>query len=167
MIPTTDGLDHAAAGPAVDDHHSGPRAFEIENTSQSISGLSTYNLDIDLENDDFQFARIMLMGARQLFGNANNPRDCAELLATRDSGEAMGHSVIDAEGLYRVYTASYAKVSGDSYLSHKIFDNDTVAANQYICVQDAYITGSTLRIVFYNASATAKTLWVKGKALVW
>lgn len=167
LAQTTDGLDHAASGPQVDDHHSGPRSFDVENTTQVIAALGSYNLDIALPAADFQFARIMLMGARQLFGNVNNPRDCAELLATRDSTEAMGHSVVDAEATFRVYTATYAKVAGDSYLSHKIFDNNTGAANQYIAVEDAYITGSTLRIVFRNTAGSVQTLWVKGKALVW
>lgn len=167
LSPATSGRKHAAAGPEVDDHHSGPRDFTIDNTTQSISGLSTFNLDITLPGSDFQHARIMLMGARHLFGNVNNMRESAELFASRDSGEAMGHSVNDAQAVWRVYTATYAKVASDSYLTHKIFDSDTGAANQYICVQDVQITGSTLRITFYNAAATAKTLWVKGKALVW
>jgi len=167
LVSSTDGRGHAAAGPLVDDHHPGPRTFDIDNTSQVISGLSTYNLDITLPDSNFQHARIMLMGARHLFGNVNNMAESAELFASRDPSEAMGHSVNDAQAIWRVYTATYAKVAGDSYLTHKIFDSNTGASNQYICVQNAYITGSTLRIVFYNAAAISKTLWVKGKALVW
>lgn len=163
----SDGNDHSIAGPEIDDHHSGPRTFDINNTSQSIASLSTYNLDITLPHSNFQFARIMIMGIRQLFGNTNNARESAEIHATRDSSEALSHSVRDAEAVFRVYTASYSKNAGAGYLSHKIFDNVSSPANRYIGVKDAYITGSTLRIVFENFTASARTLWVKGKALVW
>ena len=100
-------------------------------------------------------------------GVATNTRESGEIHATTDSAEAVGHSVRDAQAIWRIYAASYFKMAGASYLTFKIFDSDTNPANRYIAVKDALITGSTLRIVFRNFAGTAQTLWVKGKALVW
>ena len=164
---TTNSRDHLAATPRPDDHHSVPRTFDIDNTSQVIAGGATFDLDVALSRSDFQAARVMIMGARRLFGNASNPFESAEVHVSRNLAEAMGQSLRDAQALYRIYTATYAKVVSDAYLTHKIFDTDTNSSNRYIGLVDAILTGSVLRLSFKNWVAGPKTLWVKGKALVW
>lgn len=158
---------HGGANPGQDDHHPAPRTYDIDNTSQSIGAGATWNMDISLPSSDFQFARIMIMGKRQLFGASGNLRESAEIHATRSASEAIGHSIRDAQAVWRIYAATYSKDAGELYLTMDIFDDDDNPANRYIFVQDAYITGSTLRLVFKNRAGTSQTLWVKGKALVW
>jgi len=163
----TDGFSHDPIATSPSEHHEAPFSSSISNTATVIAANGTYNYDIALPQSNFQFARVMIMGPRRMFGTATNFRESAELFVTRDSTEAMGHSVRDAAMSFRVYAVTYTKMAGDSYLTHKVFDNNTIVGNRYIGVQDAYITGSTLRIVFKNWTGIARTLWVKGKALVW
>jgi hypothetical protein len=163
----TDKRSHTSlSGITVNDHHSQPRAVDIYNITQSLPPGTTYNLDIALSRSDYQFARTMLQGARQLFGTAVE-REGAEILATRDISEAIAHSIKDSGLAYRVYAVTYAKQVGDLYLTHAIFDSNTAISAEYILLQDAYITGSTLRLTFKNIFGGSATLWVKGRALVW
>jgi hypothetical protein len=97
---------------------------------------------------------------------AGNWRECAEIVATTDSAEAMGHSVREA-GTRKVYASTYSKQNADAYLSHKIFDDNTGSGNRYIAVQDVAIVGAVLRITFRNFFGGSATLWVKGQALLW
>lgn len=167
LEPQTDGRPHGATNPGADDHHSAPRIFDIDNTTQVIGATSNWNMDIALPNSDFQVARVMMMGKRRLFGAASNLRESAEIHVTRDTSEAMGHSIRDAQAVWRIYAATYSKAAGELYLTMRIFDDDDNPANRHIGIIDAVITGSTLRLTFRNFSGSAQTLWVKGKALVW
>jgi hypothetical protein len=167
LEPETDNRSHASlSGITVNDHHSQPKAVDINNTSQSLPPGTTYNLDIALGRSDYQFARIMIQGARSLFG-AGNEKEGAEILATRNIAEALAHSTRDSGLSFRVYCVTYTKQVGDLYLTHAIFDSNTGISSLYILLQDAYITGSTLRLVFKNIFGGSATLWVKGRALVW
>jgi len=161
--PATDGRVHPADN-TPDDHHKAPDRFTITNTSQSLPPGTSYNLDIALGSADYQFARIQIMGARQPFGSGW--RECAEVFVTRDISEAVGHSNRESS-FKRTYCATYSKVNGDSYLSHKIFDSITGVSNRYIALLDAVLTGSVLRLTFHNYFGGSATLWVKGVALCW
>ena len=167
LASTTDGKDHASEYLNANDHHSEPYSVGIDNTTQSLPPGTTYNYDISLPDANYRIARIMIKGPRNISGASANFYEGAEIYATSDSTEAMGHSVRDAEVSFRVYLVTYSKIVSDAFLTHKIFDSDTVSGNRYINVTDAYITGSTLRIVFKNNHGGSATLWVKGKALVW
>lgn len=159
-----DGFSHAPVLRGPDDHHPAPFVATIEDTSTVVAGSSTYNLDIALPHSNFQLATAMIMGPRRLFGAGSNFRESAYITATRNIAEAMGFTVRDSGLQFRAYMHNYSKMAGNSYLSHKIFDNDTVLNNRYIGVVDSLITGSIFRIIFRNWSAVARTLWVKGKA---
>jgi hypothetical protein len=163
----TDGRSHSILTITENDHHSRPRAVAISNTTQSLPPGTTYNLDIDLGRSDYQLARVMIMGARTMFGVASNFRESAEVHATRNSAEAFAHSVRDSGSTYRCYAVTYSKQVGDSYLTHAIFDNNTAIGSAYILLQDAVLTGSVLRLTFLNTFGGSATLWVKGTALVW
>jgi len=160
----TDGRDHASLAATPDDHHPRPASVTINNTSQSLPPGTTYNLDIALPHAGFQFARVQILGAKQMPLSAGNWYECAEIIATTNSAQAIGHSTHDSS-FKKVYSVTYSKQVGDAILSHKIFDTNTAA--EYIALQDALITGSTLRLIFRNFFGGSATLWVKGQALLW
>lgn len=167
LEPATDGLDHdGLLSVGADDHHPEPVSITINNTSQSLPPGTDYNLDLILPHSGFQMARVQITGPHEMW-TAGQWRDCAEIVVTRSVSEAMGYSIRDAQSMYKVYAATYSKQNGDAWLSHKIFDNSTPAANRYIALLDAVITGSTLRLTFHNYFGGSATLWVKGQALVW
>lgn len=93
-------------------------------------------------------------------------RESAEVFVTRDAGEAASHT-IRASSFKKVYACTYQKQVGDSYLSHKIFDSNTGSSNRYIALQDAVITGSTLRLTFRNFFGGSAFMWVQGQAILW
>lgn len=162
---STDGRKHPDDN-TPNDHHSQPVSVSINNTTQSLPPGTTYDLDVDLGRDDLQVAIALLMGPDNsggMFGTAWN--EFAQIVATRDSGEAMGESVRSAGTFKKIYSVTYSKQNSDSYLSHKIFDN--VSSQRYIAVQDAVITGSNLRITFKNFFGGSTFLWVKGQVLAW
>jgi hypothetical protein len=165
LEPIKDGLQHPTDN-GEDDHHPAPYSVTINNTSQSLPPGTTYNLDISLPHSNFQIARVQITGAKPMW-TSGQWREGVEILATRDSAEAMGHSIRETGSMYKVYAATYSKQNSDSYLSQKIFDNNTGSSNRYICLQDAVITGSTLRLTFLNTFGGSATLWVKGQALLW
>lgn len=162
---SNDGRDHDELEITTDDHHPEPTSVTIEDTTTSLPPGTTFNLDLTLPHDDFQVARVQITGPKGIF--PGNPwREFAEIVATRSTAEAMGHSIRDA-GSKKCYASTYSKQNADAYLSHKIFDSNTGASNRYIAVQDASIIGSTLRITFRNFFGGSATLWVKGQALLW
>lgn len=159
LKPETDGVGHDDLNITAHDHHPQPEMVDIDNTSQSLPPGTTYNLDITLSHSNYQVAKMILMGAKSPQGP--QWKECAEVYATRDLSEAIAESVREV-AFKTVYAMTYSKQNGDAYLTHKIFDNDV--ANEYILLQDAYITGSTLRLVFLNTFGGSATLWVKGTA---
>jgi len=163
----TDGRSHDALTTTPDDHHPAPDHVSFSNTSQSLPPGTTYDLDVTLPHASYKVARVQLMGPVPSGGGSGTVwRECASIHATTSSAEAMGHST-RTSGFKQVYCATYAKSQGDSQLSHKVFDSSTPAANRYISLQDAWITGSTLRLRFRNHFGGSATLWVKGTALLW
>jgi len=163
----TDGLEHEALEVTPHDHHSRPTTVSINNTTQSLPPGTTYDLDITLPNANYVRAKILITGAAIAGGGSGAlQRECAELVATTDSAEAIAYSV-RTSGFKKVYCSTYSKQNGDSYLTHKIFDNNTGSSNRYIALQDAWITGSILRLRFYNFFGGSATLWVKGSAEVY
>lgn len=159
----TDGASHDGLDITVHDHHSKPATFDIDNVSQGINAGATFNLDIDLGRSDYQFARILIMGNKTGSGSGTQWRECSEIIASRDQNEAMGVTTRDVS-FKKVYSFTYSKQNGDAYLTHKIFDSNV--SQEYILLKDAYITGSTLRLVFENPTGTNAILWVKGTAHV-
>lgn len=166
---SSDGRSHDAITVGAHDHHNAPESISFSNTTQSLPPGTTYNLDIPLGRTGYQMARIQMTGPVTIPAGFTGAlwRECAEIVATTDTSEAMGHSIRDAQSPKKVYAATYSKQNGDSFLSHKIFDSNTVVSNRYICLQDAVITGSTLRLTFRNNFGGSATLWVKGHALLW
>jgi hypothetical protein len=161
----TDGSEHGVGGP--DDHHPRPKVVTISNTTQSLPPGTTFNLDIPVGSDQFKFARCQLLGSRHMYPSGSAQwSECAEVLVTRDTAEAMGHSQRDL-AFKKVYSATYSKLNGDSYLTHKIFDSLTGISQRYIALVDAVLTGSNLRLTFRNYHGGSAFLWVKGQALLW
>ena len=157
----TDGRLHSPTN-TVHDHHAAPVSVNFVNTSQSLPPGTTYNLDIPLPTGSYQFARAMLIGPNDSAGFAPW-KECAEIMATRVTAEAVGHSVRNAGGFKKIYAATYSKQVGDSYLTHKIFNT---GIQNYIAVQDAVIVGSALRITFKNYHGGSVTLNVRGQAIL-
>lgn len=162
LSQVTDGRFHPA-NPGENDHHSAPVSVDFINTTQSLPPGTTYNFDISLSQSNFQFARVLLIGPNDSTGYLAPWKECVELLVTRDTNEAMGHSIRNASQK-KVYSVTYSKQNSDSYLSHKIFNS---GAGNYIAVQDAVLTGSVLRITFRSYYGGSMTLNVRGQALLW
>ena len=160
LTQQVDGRQHPDG--AANDHHAEPISVDFINTTQSLPPLTTYNLDIAVGRDDFQFARVMLIGPN-LSAALGTWKECAELLVTRDSGESVGHSVRNA-GTKKVYSATYSKQNSDAYLTQKVFNT---GSGNYINVQDAVLTGSVLRITFRSFFGGSVFLNVRGQALLW
>jgi hypothetical protein len=170
LIPDTDGIvDHNDfVNIGVHSHHAQPIAITIDNTSQAINAGTNWDMDLALPAFNYSVARIMLVGAKTQGGGLW--KEFAEIYATRDSDEAMGHSIRDVS-LKQVYAATYSKQNADLYLSHKIFDSNTGISNRYINVRDAWIfadvANDVVRIRFHNPTVTNATLWVKGQVLAY
>ena len=127
----TDGSSHIGNDVGPSDHHMRPTMVEINNTTQSLPPGTEFNLDIAVGSSSFQFARCQLHGPHHMLPGGTTWYECAEVLATRDSDEAIAHSQRD-NAFKKVYSATYSKVNGDSYLTSKIFDNNTGLSNRYI-----------------------------------
>lgn len=167
----TDGRSHDALTTTPGDHHAAPALVSFSNTTQSVAAGATYDLDVTLPSAVLKVARIQLMGPATSGGGVGSGkwRECASVHATTSSSEAMGHSAVtpSGSGFKRSYCSTYSKWQGDSQLTEKVFDTITTPTAAYISLQDAWITGSTLRLRFKNHRAAAATLWVKGSALLW
>lgn len=157
LTPQTDGRLHPDG--TADDHHAAPKSVSILNTTQSLPPYTTYNLDVPLGRDDFRLARVMLIGPN-LSAGLGSWKECAELTVTRDAGDATGQSVKCAS-TRKVYSSNYSKRQGDSYLTHKIFNP---GSGNYICVQDAVLTGSVLQLTFKSFCGGSINLNVRGQA---
>lgn len=160
-----DTLDHPT-DLTPDDHHPAPQSVTIFSSGTvSIPPGSTHVLDVTLPSADFQYGRCFLMGPHRLTpGGAYSSREAAEVYVTRDSDEAISHSCRDIS-FNRTYVATYSKQNSDAYLTHRIFDSDTVSANRYISLKDAVITGSILRLTFENFYGGSAWLDVSGQGL--
>jgi hypothetical protein len=164
LIQTSDGRRHPADG-GPSDHHRAPTSVSFSNTTQSLPPGTAFDLDIALGAGDYQIARALLIGPR-LSTIAPALKECAELVATRSAGQAMGHWVKAAGLFLRVYSATYSKQNADANLTDKVFNSGT-STQYYIAAQDAVLTGSVLRITFRNYYAGSVTLNVRGQALLW
>jgi len=160
LQPETSGRDHSGLTVTEDDHHPVPTSVTIDNTTQVINAGTLWNLDISLPQSNYQAARVIIHGPDQCAGAAWY--EFAEIYVTRDSAEAMGHSVEEIS-FKKVYAVTYSKQVADTYLSQKIFTN---ASPPNIVLQDAVLTGSLLRLSFRNTYTANETLWVKGQALL-
>jgi predicted transcriptional regulator len=111
-------------------------------------------------------AKILITG-KDIGGGGSGAlqRECAEVVATVDSSEAIAYSVRTA-AFKKVYAVTYSKQNGDTNLTHKIFDSVT-GSGRYIALLDTWITGSVLRLRFKNYFGGSATLWVKGSAEVY
>lgn len=156
----TDGRSHDALTTTPHDHHGAPSLVSFSNTNQSLPPGTTFDLDVTLPASSFKVARVQLMGPNTS-GGGGVWRECASVHATTSSSEAMAHSVITA-GFKQSYCATYAKIAGDAQLSQKVFDS-----GNNVSLEDAWITGSTLRLRFRNHFGGSATLSVKGSALLW
>lgn len=161
MIPAdSETWSHEGTNPQPHDHHAAPSQVDFDNTTQSLPPGTTFDLDVTLPDSGFVAARIQLMGPNQS-GGGGIWRECASVHATTDSAEAMCHSSGTA-AFKKSYLPTYAKSQGDAQLSKKVF-----SSARHISLQDAWITGSTLRLRFRNHFGGSQTLWVKGSALLW
>lgn len=167
LKPLTDGRSHDGLTVGPHDHHARPVSVSILDKTTSLPPGTTFDLDVALPAGDYQFAQVHLEGPKVSDGGSSSLwREAAEVLVTRDAGEAASHT-IRFSGLKQTYACAYQKQVGDSYLSHKIFDSNTGSSNRYIALQDAVITGSTLRLTFRNFFGGSATLWVQGQAILW
>lgn len=164
--PMTDGLSHTALEVTPHDHHPQPTTVSINNTSQSLPPGTTYNLDITLPSTGYTRAKILIMGPGSSVSGVAW-KECAEIVATDDSTEAIAYTVRNTGTFKKVYASTYSKQNGDALLTHKIFDSDTTSGHDYIALKDAWITGSTLRLQFQNFYGGSAYLWVKGQAEVY
>jgi hypothetical protein len=162
LIQQTDGRIHPLDGLATD-HHAVPSSVDFQNTTQSLPPGTTYNLDITLGSSNYQFARIILIGPN-VSADMGDWKECAELLVTRNSNEAISHSIRSAAVPKKVYCSTYSKQNSDAYLTHKIFN---AGAGNYIAVQDAVLTSNVLRITFKNFYGGSMYLNVHGHVLLW
>lgn len=162
LRPQTDGHLHPADG-GTDDHHPEPVSVDFTNTTQSLPPGTSYNLDISLGDSNFQLVRVMLIGPNVSTGLGGTWKECAELLVTRDTEKAMGHSIRNASQK-KVYASTYSKQNADAYLTHKIFN---AGSGNHIAVEDAVLTGSVLRITFRSFYGGSINLNVRGQALAW
>lgn len=158
----TDGRLHEGLVVTENDHHPRAASVNFSNTSQSLPPGTTYNLDITLPDGNFQVARVMMHGPKQMSGG--QWYEGAEIHATRDADEAIGQSWWDVS-FKKVYAVTYSKQVLDSYLTEKIFDSNTSSSAKYIACTAAVLTGSVLRLTFQNYFGGSATLWVKGKVL--
>lgn len=158
----TDGRSHPPDG-LSEDHHEAPSSVSIEDTSTVIGAGLSFNLDVPVGSDQYQYARVQIMGKKESTGDW---RECAEIVVSRDSSESLGHSERYA-AWKKVYSATYSKQAGDSYLTHKIFDDNTGLSSRFIALVDAVLTGTDLRLTFRNFHTGSANLWVKGSALLW
>mgnify|MGYP001373155860 CR=1 FL=1 len=162
-----DARQHAdLASIGTDDHHPLPKSVSFTNIlGQVIAGGGTYNLDVSLTSSAYQVARVILFGPRTMF--SSTLKEGGEIVCTRSASEAMAISCKDTTLTYKVYAATYSKSQGDAYLTMAVFDNNTGNGNNFICVQDAVLAGSVLRLTFKNITGGNATLWVKGQVLAW
>lgn len=144
-----------------DDHHPQPDMVSINSvgTLSIPPSPSTANLDITLPHADYKMAEVFLRGPTQMSGGLW--RECAILHVTTAAAEAYGQSIRDVS-FKKNYTATYSKQAGFSYLSDKIFATTTGR----IALQDAFITGATLRLTFRNFFGGSTFLNVVGQALL-
>jgi hypothetical protein len=154
----TDGRDHDAISTTPHDHHAAPELVSFGNTTQSLPPGTTFDLDVTLPDAGYKAARVQLMGPNKS-GGGGIWREWGSVYVSTDSAKAMGHSARSG-GFKRSYCATYAKSQGDAQLTQKVFNTGT----GYISLQDAWITGSTLRLRFRNHFGGSTTLWVKGEA---
>lgn len=159
----TDGNSHAGLDLGPDDHHKRPTVVSISNTTQSLPPGTSFDLDIPVGSDQWTIAEIQLIGPHTMSGAGVTWKEGAQIVATRTASEALGHSQRDIQ-FKKVYHATYSKVAGDAYLTHKIFDSNTTLSAQYIALTDAVLTGTNLRLTFRNYFGGSATLWVKGTA---
>jgi len=167
LQPTTDGALHPTDG-GPNDHHARPTRVDFLNTTQSIpgGGAATYNLDVALPRSDFVLAQIKMMGAHSI--QTGIWREGAYVQATTNAANAIGHSFRDSGGATKmIYHSVYSKQNGDAYLTQKVFDGAVALGADYIALLDAVIIGAVLRLTFRNSYLLARTLWVKGVALLW
>lgn len=158
----TDGRSHDALTVTANDHHAAPVLVSFSNTTQSLPTGTTWDLDVTLPVSTLKVARVQAMGPNVSgAGSGSVWREHSAVHVTTSSSEAMGHSVT-TPGFKRSYCATYAKSQGSARLSHKVF-----SSSRQISLQDAWITGSTLRLRFRNHAGGSSTLWVKGSALLW
>lgn len=156
---------HEGTGPLPDDHHPKPRQYPFQNTTQSLPPGTTYDLDVALDHANFVRAIITMYGPAPGGGGSSLWGEPAIVTAYTDAARAMGSSARTG-GFKQVYAAEYSKAAGDSYLTQKIFDSNTSSSAEYICLQDAWITGAVLRLRFFNAYGGSAFLWVKGNAVL-
>jgi len=162
----TDGLIHPPDGGAHD-HHAAPDHVTISDIATVISAGSTANVDTTLPRSDYQIARVLVHGPKAAVGTlpGNAGYEGAFVLAALVSSDAMGHSARDA-GAFRQYSGVWSKQASAAILSEYVFDSSTSLYNRYIAIQDAYITGSTLRLVMVNGHSSSATVWIKGGAIL-
>ena len=113
--------------------------------STTITAGNTYNMDITLNKTTYKYARIMIR--RQT--NTLLSREYCVIWCFNEASK--GNSISNN----LTYAVSYSMAQNDSYLSQQMFSS---VANSYIRVADAYITSSTLRITFFNADGSTRTL---------
>jgi hypothetical protein len=162
----TDGMMHPPDG-GLHDHHAAPTQVTIDDTTTSIPPGSTANVDITLPRPDYQLARILIHGPKAAVGSivGNSGYEGAFIMATTVASDASGCAARDA-GALRMYGGHWSKQDGSSILTDYVFDSNTSLTSRYIAVQDAYITGSTLRLVMVNSFGGSATVWVKGIAVL-
>jgi len=136
----------------------------IEDTTTVIAAGADFNLDVSVGDSGFQWGRLQIMGPGTIGPAAW--REAASVHFTRDTAEAIGHSIRASGLIYKTYLATYSKQNGDAALTFKIFDSSTPVGNRYIALKDAVLTGSNLRLTFHNYHTSSQTLWVKGQAQV-
>lgn len=114
--------------------------------STTITAGNTFDLTISLSDAYFKYGRILIR--RQ--SGVLLPRDFCIIWCK--NATSIGYSESFASNT--TYIVSYSMAQGDSYLSHQVYSS----AVSGIRVQDAYISGTSLIISFYNADGLTRTL---------
>lgn len=126
----------------------------FSNTSQSIAANGSFALNVPLGASEYKFAVVMLQCTLTLEYRG------AIITCTDTAADAFGRGSFSST--YIADTTTNSKTD-PGYLTSAVFDS----TGAYIRVEDAYISGSNLVLVFENTYASAaKTLAVRGLALV-
>jgi len=143
-----------------DDHHDAAETVKVQVNAQAIPASSTYELRYSLGSSSHRVAWGVLRGVinTDILGHEG-----VFFLAhdTADEAATVGIRRYGAGGYPTSYVGAYARLHGDSYLSH----TETFGPN--IRFDDAWIDGDELVLEFRNTHPTlSRNLTVYGAVAV-
>lgn len=131
------------------------KLVDIDNTSQSISGLGFYTLQVGLTDSGYTGGVIFLSQTTSGTGTGNFGIYVFGTDTSKAAGISAGSSVS--------YLAFYNKIAGGvNYISHRMFSS--LASD--VAITTIRVNGTNLEIEFYNHSASSRTLNARGYAFV-